>query len=443
MEFFVFLLLMVTAYLPFLKLKGEWRKPIKIIIMPWLVYTSIIIFFGVRFSKSSLEPILIISILIFLSGCFFTIGRAYGKKTMGSFYRNSTLGPFSSKGSRSVYKCLLVLGLLGGAYFILEKIQTLSGISSFYTFDLHQVRISNSVESELGDKGAATFLSRFFFSFCFLSFCFSGEDFRHRDRYLYILNICCITTVFCVAMISAGRLFIFYYIAGFFLMKYINGGVIKRWQYSFASLAIVAMIAMFYFRAPSNVYGVKEFYMNLLKIEDIGFFFGLADFEGGLFDTVSILVMYLVHSFGVLSEFYTYLSFNEYAYGGYSFNLPYRILNKIFSLEIPVVQDYRNDPSLGLYASFARDILADFGVVGACIFLSSIALVTGYSYSLRNYSWSYRVVTYWGMVYFAMAPLLSVISVGFINVMYFFSIFFVVLLPFFSKVTRKFKVKTH
>lgn len=436
MEFFLFFLILAAIYSFFSRISKEAQKPIKIIALPWILYTCIILLFGIDFEVSNLETIALLSIVIWLSSCFFLVGHSYGRKAKNALYKNTPTEPFTKR-SRLQFLIILIFGLLGGIYFITERIQNLSDIDSLLFLDLYQVRISNNAESEFSDRGIISFLSRFLFSFCFLSFCFLGRDFQKDDKLAQFVNILCIATVFFAALISAGRLFIVYYIAGFFLIKYINNEKVKRWQYISTMLVALAMIGMFYFRAPSDASDVKEFYMSLLRIKDVGFFFGVTELSGVFIDSISIVAIYLAHSFGVLSEFYNYSSFDAYAYGGYTFNLPYRIFNKLFSLQIPVLQDYWLDPSLGLYATYARDALADFGIIGSMVFISAIALVSGFSYPLRNCSWPYRVTTYWGLIYFSMAPLLSVISSGFINIMYSFSVLFLISTLLLSTVLKK------
>jgi hypothetical protein len=435
MRFLLFIAMLIIVLLILNKISKATKRAVAVIILPWIAYALTIFLFQVKFRTNSLEALTALAILISSSACFFVLGYKFKFFTQGTNHNLIKEFPANpQKNHQRLLYILLSLGFIGGIYSTIEQFQRLPSIDAILTFDLYAIRTNNNTNSELENRGILSLVSRLLLSLCFIAFCITKKDILTVKQ--LFLAYGCITIVFIFALLTAGRLFILYYIVGFFIFKYINREKILKWQLFSIALTITAMVAMFFYRAPTDAADVRLFYMNLLRIESADFILTLGNTSHAFEDALTITALYFVHSFGILGDFYQFSSFSAYAFGGYTFNLLYRMLNDIFSINLAVIQDYWLDPSVGLYATFARDALADFGLAGSMISTACFSFISGFSFLRRNSNWIYRTLAYWGFIHFFIAPMLSVLSSGLINIMYLILIVLLMALAFLKGVTR-------
>ena len=142
-------------------------------------------------------------------------------------------------------------------------------------------------------------------------------------------------------------------------------------------------------------------------------------------DNFIALIIYLTHSFYFLSEYYESFGLKAIAYGGYTFNLIFRILNTLFNTNLSPIQDfYGIDFTIGRYATFAKHLIADFGFLGMIIFYSVCSYIFGVSSNYKNLYTSFKVIYYWLVIYFLLAPLTNIMASGYLQIMTFYLIFY-------------------
>ena len=139
-------------------------------------------------------------------------------------------------------------------------------------------------------------------------------------------------------------------------------------------------------------------------------------------------IIYSTHSLYFYYIHYATFEFQQYSNGGYTFNLLYRIINTIFNTEFSTITNYfGTDPTIGRYSTFARDLIADFGLLGLYILYSFYAFIFGIANSLKRKYSSFKILYYWLALFFILSPHLNIISSGFINLMFLYSVVFLFL----------------
>tara|TARA_A100000164_G_scaffold380962_1_gene430541 strand:+ start:1342 stop:2082 length:741 start_codon:yes stop_codon:yes gene_type:complete len=244
-------------------------------------------------------------------------------------------------------------------------------------------------------------------------------------------------------LVTGGRFFFLY-----FFIIFITSNVAKKniklsnyFTFKNTILFIIffyALLLTFSLRAPPNI-DVLNYYKYSMGIESIA----LENINFGKFnqmkDNFLALIMYITHSFYFLSMHYESFVFEGFAYGGYTFNLVFRIINNIFNTNLVSIMDYVGiDPTLGRYGTFAKTLLSDFGVVGMLIVYSIIGYVFGISANYKNIYNSFRIIYYWLLVYYLLAPMKGIISTGFLNLMFGYLIIYIIAE---RKVKKKYKLE--
>tara|TARA_A100001015_G_C15038756_1_gene738097 strand:- start:1406 stop:2716 length:1311 start_codon:yes stop_codon:yes gene_type:complete len=421
-----------------------------ILIGPWIFYYIVFFIFDIKFVSFNGIVIIPIILAIFLSILFYLIGynRSYNSKEFQYFLNENNSDTNSENNSHTnreeppYIRLLIILALIGCVFSLyFDVLRTLKNETFFSLREqgdpmLYSLRISKSATSELvGSK--LQFLSKTLFP---LSFFFYISNFTKKYVfYQWIIIILSLTD----CLVTGGRFFFLY-----FFIIFITSNVAKKniklsnyFTFKNTILFIIffyALLLTFSLRAPPNI-DVLNYYKYSMGIESIA----LENINFGKFnqmkDNFLALIMYITHSFYFLSMHYESFVFEGFAYGGYTFNLVFRIINNIFNTNLVSIMDYVGiDPTLGRYGTFAKTLLSDFGVVGMLIVYSIIGYVFGISANYKNIYNSFRIIYYWLLVYYLLAPMKGIISTGFLNLMFGYLIIYIIAE---RKVKKKYKLE--
>ncbi len=406
------------------------RNYLPILVGPWVFYYIIYFLFDIKFVSFNGIVILPILLAVFFSIVFYLIGykRSYKSEEFQFFLNEQNSNP--SFKEPPYIKLLIVLALIGCVFSLYFDIaRTLKNETFFSLIEqgdpmLYSLRISKSVTSELvGSK--FQFISKTLFP---LSFFFYIYNFTKKYVfYQWIIIILSLTD----CLVTGGRFYFLYFFI-IFIASNISKNQIRLSSY-FTIKNIFIFVIFFYgllltfsFRAPPNV-DMLNYYKYSMGIESIA----LENINFGKFnqikDSFLAFVMYITHSFHFLSIHYESFGFEGFAYGGYTFNLIFRIINNIFNTNLASIIDYIGiDLTMGRYATFAKTLISDFGIVGMLVIYSFISYIFGISANYRNIYNSFKIIYYWLLVFYLLAPMKGIISTGFINLMFGFLIFYII-----------------
>lgn len=391
----------------------------KLVILPWVIYFGACLFFGVYLFLDS-----IISLIVIVASVFFVSVSSYFGQVLGGHFHGAVVGDpnvFMPRNGAlfSVFSVsLIVLGMLSG--FLLVSSRVHESAEALFALDFYSLRMSISSESSLVERSALDLATRFLFSFCFLSMFFGLKDYKYFPK-LRVLHFVSLVLLVIFSLSHGARLIVVYIFILVFLRSYFEGYIISKGLLIFFVLAFWFFVLMFYLRAPVSFSEAYDFYRMFFGFDDFYFLFALEIEDSVFVDLISIVGMYFVHSLDKFGDFLSDFESLGCASGVYTFSLGMRIINFLFNVSSDVGV-CASDDTRGYYTTFLRDPLADFGFIGATILLSIFAFLTGFFFYFRNLGWSFRVVFYFGALAFCMAPLLSVLSGGFIALLYYVSL---------------------
>lgn len=367
----------------------------------------------------------LVSLVLIVVSVFLVAISSYLGQSLGHRFYNTVLGrpnfiiPMNGSLFSRLSGFLIALGVLSG--FILVSARIHESADALVALDFHSLRMSVSAESSFGERSALDLAARFLFSFCFLALFFGFKDYRYFPK-LRIFHFLGLVLLVLFSLSHGARLIIVYIFILMFLRSYLEGYRISKGLVPCLILVFAFLVLMFYLRAPVSFSEVYDFYRKFFGFDSFYFFFALEIEDSFLVDLLSIIGMYFIHSIDKLGEFLKDFRNLGCASGFYTFGLGMRIIDFIFNISSDL-GSCGSDDTRGFYTTFLRDPLADFGFVGAAVLLSIFAFVTGFFFNLRNLDWSFRVVFYFGALAFCMSPLLSVLSGGFIALLYYVSLF--------------------
>ena len=397
------------------------------LIFPWIIYLFVIFLFRVKYVDFNLFVIYPIIISIFLSIIFYFIGLNVGQiKLKKSHIVDEYINPNNEPKYIRLIIFLALLGSIGSIYFDLIDLRSNSlfqDLTSQNSPLFYSLRVSNNFTAEL----TGSFLKSFFkllFPICFFFYIY---NFTHKYK-IYQYSIVLLSLISC--LITGGRFYFLY----FFLIFVISR---KNFDSKFELINfknIIFFFILFYILISSfslrsfETYNILYNYKENLGIESILF----EDISFGHFENIKnnflSFIIYSTHSLYFYYIHYVTFEFQQYSNGGYTFNLLYRIINTIFNTEFITITNYfGTDPTIGRYSTFARDLIADFGLIGLYIFYSFYAFVFGIANSLKRKYSSFKILYYWLALFFILSPHLNVISSGFINLMFLYSFIFLFL----------------
>ena len=258
-------------------------------------------------------------------------------------------------------------------------------------------------------------------------FFFYIYNFTHKYK-IYQYSIILLSLISC--LITGGRFYFLYFFLIFVISK-------KNLDSKFQLINfknIIFFFILFYILISSfslrsfETYDILYNYKENLGIESILF----EDSSFGHFENIKnnflSFIIYSTHSLYFYYIHYATFEFQQYSNGGYTFNLLYRIINTIFNTEFSTITNYfGTDPTIGRYSTFARDLIADFGLLGLYILYSFYAFIFGIANSLKRKYSSFKILYYWLALFFTLSPHLNIISSGFINLMFLYSVVFLFL----------------
>ena len=403
-----------------------------ILIGPWVIFSLLVIFLDIQYIEFNNIVIIPIFFAVFFSVIFFSLGFKKSNINLeNKIFLNDKID-FKSSKEPPFIGLLVILALIGcisNTYLDVTRTlnnETFLNVMNQNTQFFYNLRISKSTSSELVGSNFQ-FISKALFS---LSFFFYIHNFTKK---FFFYQWAIIFMSLFNNLITGGRFYFIYFLIIFFASRAKNLNI--NFSSSLTLKNFIVFIVLFglllfsfSLRAPQIAdvnFDLLSYYKYSNGIESIAF--DKANF--GIFDKlrelILILIIYITHSFYFLSQHYESFGFQGYAYGGYTFNLIYRIINTIFNTNLLVIQDfYGLDFTLGRYATFAKNLIADFGVVGMVIFYSICSYIFGIAANYRNYFFSFRIIYYWLLIFFLLAPLINLISSGFISLMFVYLILY-------------------
>jgi len=404
------------------------RNCLAILIYPWIFYLLLIVLFDIEFVEFNNIVVIPIIFAVFFSIIFFLVGHHISKKNK-KFQSFLDEKPPNSKIDEPPYiGFLIVLTLVGCAlslYFDFIRTITNRTFISLSLEDaslLYNLRISKNNTSELFGSNLQLIAKALYP----LSFFFYISNFTKKYVfYQWLIVILSLSS----CLLTGGRFYFLYFFIIFIASSAAYRNVKMSSYFTFKNIILFLLffyifLVTFSLRAPTD-FDVLFFYKSTFGIKTIA----LESFDLGILNKIKenflCLVVYASHSFYFLSQHYETFNFEAYSYGGYSFNLIYRIINNILNLNLAVVQDYVYiDPTVGRYATFARDWYADFGIIGMLIIYSIYSFIFGITANLKNLYISYKIAYYWLVIFFLLAPMANILNAGNINLMLFYLIIY-------------------
>ena len=408
--------------------QGAPKGFLTILIGPWIFYLIIFFLFDVKFI--SFNKIVIVPILfaIILSVLFFLVGYKHS-------YDNEIYKTYLIKKNVKTHledppyiKLLIFLALYGSIFSLyFDVIRTLNN-DTFFNLRaqgdplLYSLRISKSMEVAITGSNLQL-ISKALFP---ISFFFYISNFAQKYIfYKWLIIFLSLTD----CLVTGGRFYFLYFFI-IFILSYSYFNKIKLLEYlklKYIALLIICFLLLlwsFSLRMPPNL-DLLSYYKYSMGIETIA----LENKDFGIFnnlkDSFLAFIIYIVHSLYFLSIHYEQFAFDAFAYGGYTFNLIFRIFNTLFDTSFLPIQDFfATDLTSGKYATFAKTFISDFGFFGMLIIYSICSYFFGISYNYRNLYSSFSVIYYWLLTFFIIAPMKGIISSGFINLMFFYLIFY-------------------
>lgn len=404
-----------------------------ILVGPWFFYLLILFVFQVKFISFNTIIIAPILLSLILSIIFFLFGfrnSASNIKFQNLLRNKERVREIS--GEPPLIKLIILLALIGcslSLYF--DVIRALNNETFFNLREqgnpmLYSLRIAKNVEVVEITGSNLQLISKVLFP---LSFFFYVSNFT--KKYIFFQWIIIILSL-ASNLVTGGRFYFLYFLI-IYLFSYSDYKNIKFVKYFnlknliIALLILILLLWSFSLRIPSN-FDLVTYYKILLGVKSIG----LEEISFGVFnnlkDAFLVLIIYITHSIHVLSLYYDQFNFDAFSYGGYTFNLIFRIINTIFGTNLASIQSYVFiDLTFGKYATFAKTLLADFGLIGMFIFYSICSYYFGISYNYKKFYSSFKVIYYWLLTFFLIAPMKGIISSGFINLMFCYVIIYAII----------------
>ena len=407
------------------------KKGFFIIVGPWILYLFIILLFNIEFEKINIIVFLPIILAIFLSMFFFFLGfkNSYNKIQYHDFI--STKKNFIILAEPLYIKQLVILALIGcvfNLYFDIVRTINNEMFRSLTDQDanfLYSIRISKNTSAELIGSNFQ-FISKALYSLSFFFYIY-----KLTKKYIFYQWIIIILSLI-NCLLTGGRFYILYYLIIFITSKAAYNNVKISNYFTFKNFIIFLIIfygllLSFSLRAPGD-FDILNYYKYTNGIKSIA----LEYVDFGIFDELKnsllILIIHITQSLYFFSMHYDLFGFSAYAYGGYTFNLPVRIINTIFNFNLSPIQDYYGvDYTIGRYSTFAKSLISDFGIIGMLVFNSFCSYMLGISTNYKDLYFSYRIIYYWLLVFFLMAPMFNLIQSGYINIMFIYLIFYKVI----------------
>tara|TARA_A100001015_G_scaffold309570_1_gene409272 strand:- start:422 stop:1510 length:1089 start_codon:yes stop_codon:yes gene_type:complete len=344
--------------------RGTPKGFLTILIGPWIFYLIIFFLFDVKFI--SFNKIVIVPILfaVILSVLFFLVGYKHS-------YNNVTFKTYLFKKNVKTYleeppyiKLLIFLALFGCIFSLyFDVIRTLNNDIFFNLRTqgdplLYSLRISKSMESAITGSNLQL-ISKTLFP---ISFFFYISNFAKKYIfYKWLIIILSLTD----CLVTGGRFYFLYFFI-IFILSYSYYNKIKLSEYfrlKYIILLIICFLLLlwsFSLRMPPNL-DLLSYYKYSMGIETIA----LENKDFGIFnnlkDSFLAFIIYIVHSLHFLSIHYEQFAFDAFAYGGYTFNLIFRILNNLFNTNLlPISRFYDRRFNKRQICNFCKNIYFRF-----------------------------------------------------------------------------------
>jgi len=395
--FIILLAYFILFFLSFSRINNETLKlNLVVISFPWVAYFSTIYLFQIKFYNFNINFFILILIFSFLSyfSCIIgfknTTNKINFKKTKNENFYN-------------YYNFVITLGIIGALATIYERFDNFAYFLNYSNpEELYRLRYSANIK-EVGLRIDSNIeYLKILYPFSFISIVnVGGESLNKFLRYI------CLILFIAGAMMIAGRFNILFAVISLIISIYFNNRKILNWKNFFIILTFIYFLA-FTFTLRSPDFDSLNFYKRLANISEINFL-GIKNLEGLFLTPVYNIITYYVQSASHVTIFLIDYDLRDLVYGGYQFEIVFNIINKVFGTEFITKRALAiNDPSYGLFATYTRDLLADFGYIGCITF----SVITGYllgSCSVKqNEHWIYKIFYHYLIIQFLLSPLLLI-----------------------------------
>ena len=367
------------------------------ITFPWVLYFSLIYIFQIKFYSLNINFFIFIFFLSLLS--YIACITGYNSAKNEIFKTNKNFENFEK-----YYIFFISLGIIGALVTVYERFDNFSlFLSTTNPEELYKLRYSTNIKDVgLRIESNIEYL-KILYPFSFISIVPVGGSFKIKT-----LRYVCLTLFVLGALMVAGRFNFLFAVIALGIFTYNNKKI-----FNLRNLSIILIFFYFLslsFTLRSSNFDTLYFYKNLAGISDINFL-GLKNLDSVFFTPIYNLITYYVQSANHLTSFLIDYDLRKLAFGGYQFDIVFGIINKVLGTSLVTKRELAfNDYSVGLFSTYIRDVLADFGYIGCIVFSTSIGYLLGNYSAKQNLHWIYRVIYYFLIIQFALAPLLLIYS---------------------------------
>lgn len=364
---------------------------------PWVFYFSIIYLFQVKFYNFNINFFIIILILSMLS--YFSCISGYNN----TIKKNNINKSHKFRYFNEYYNFAIILGIIGASATIFGRLENLGDFLNYSNpEEIYKLRYSaNLSDAGLRIENNIEYL-KIFYPFSFISIVAVGGSLINK-----FLRYICLVLFIVGALMVAGRFNILYAVLSLIITVYFNNKNILNLK-NFFIILIFAYFLAFTFNLRSPDFDSLNFYKRVANISDISFL-GIANLEGKYITPIYNIITYYVQSANHLTKFLSDYDLRDYTYGGYQFEIVFNIINKILGTSFVTKRELSiYDPSFGLFSTYTRDLLSDFGYLN-CIFFS---ILTGYFLGVfavrKDEHWIYRTIYHYLIIQFILAPMVLI-----------------------------------
>ena len=364
--------------------------------IPWVLYFSLIHLFQVEFYNLNIFFFIFIFFLSCLS--FFLCIQGYNFSVKKNFITKKKFDRFDQ-----YYIPLIIFGIIGASATVYER---LDNFTDFLTYtnpeEIYKLRYSaNLKEAGLRIESNIEYL-KILFPFSFISIVPVGGSFKVKT-----LRYFCLFLFIFGAFMIAGRFNLLYSFMGLGIFLFLSNKKILNLKNFFMIIIFFYVLALsFTLRSPD--YDSFSFYKQVAGISEMNFL-GIKDLDNILLTPLYNIITYYIQSANHLTTFLIYrdLNLNELAWGSYNFEIVFNIINKIFGTTLVTKRELGvYDPTVGLFTTYTKNLLVDFGYLGCVIYACVSGFLLGYFSMKQNHHWIYRVIYYYLIIQFMVTPIM-------------------------------------
>ncbi len=385
------------------------------IIVPWILYFSLIFIFKIKFDNFNPDIFLFILLLSFLS--FFSCIAGYNLSKKKNLINNTSP---EKTNFLEFYVLFLTLGIIGSIATIIGRTEALHSFLNYSSLnELYKLRYT----ANLQDTGFRI-ESKFEYLKIFLPFSFISVVPISCNKKIKVLRYLALILFLTGGMMVAARFNFLFLFLSLLITAYMRDKNIFRIRNVILIILFFYLLAIsFDMRSPDD--DTLYFYKKLGGINNIGFIGG-QKIENSIFiKPIYNMVIYFVHSANYLALFIEDFKFREFTHGSYQFSILINIINSLFDSSILTKNNYFiEDKTLGIFTTYIRDLYADFGYGGCLIFSLISGYLLGYLSYIENHKWYYKILYHYTLILFILSPQILLLT-DYILLMYLFLFLFI------------------